>query len=148
MEIGQACPMPATPDQGEEAVIRRMLAGKRIAVVGLSDDPSRPSYYVSKHMKDNGYEIVGVNPNCASAFGVKCYPSLAEVPGKVDVVNVFRRPLACAEVTRQAIAIGAKGVWLQAGIRNEQAAKLAKEAGIDFIEDHCIMVEHMRHARR
>ena len=145
MKTGDACPMPTTPSEDEDVVIRRMLAGKRIAVVGLSDDPSRPSYGVSKYMKDRGYDLVGVNPNCASAFGVTCYPTLADVPGNVDVVNVFRRPLACADVTRQAIQKGARGVWLQAGIRNDEARKLARDAGIDFIQDRCIMVEHMHH---
>ena len=147
MTIGDACPIPTTPSEDEDAVIRRMLSGKRIAVVGLSDDPGRPSYGVAKYMHDHGYEIVGVNPNCEAAFGVKCYRSLADVPGDVDIVNVFRRPAACGQVAREAIAKGAKGLWLQVGVRNGEAEKLAGEAGIDFVQDRCIMVEHMRRRR-
>jgi predicted CoA-binding protein len=128
----------------EEAIIARMLAGRRIAVVGLSDDPSRPSYGVSSHMLNAGYQIVPVNPNADSALGQKCVPKLTDVAGPVDVVNVFRRPLACPQVVRDAIAIGAKGVWLQSGIVNDEARQIAADAGIDFVQDRCIMVEHMR----
>jgi predicted CoA-binding protein len=147
MAIGDACPIPTTPGEEEDAIIRRMLAAKRIAVVGLSGDPGRPSYGVSKYMQDQGYEIVGVNPNCETALGVKCYPSLADVPGHVHIVNVFRRPAACGQVARETIAKGAKGLWLQVGVRNSEAEKLAREFGIDFVQDRCIMVEHLRHRR-
>ncbi len=134
-------------DQGTDAdPIRRMLAGRRIAVVGLSDDPSRPSYGVSGHMLRAGYTILPVNPNCATALAQTCYATLAEVPGPIDVVNVFRRPLACAQVVRDAIAAGAKGVWLQSGIVNAEARQLAADAGLDFVQDRCIMVEQMRRA--
>ena len=128
----------------DDAAIDRMLAGRRIAVVGLSDEPARPSYGVSAHMQRAGYTILPVNPNCRLALGQTCYPTLAEVPGPIDVVNVFRRPLACAQVVRDAIAVGAKGVWLQTGILNDEAKRLAAEAGIDFVQDRCIMVEHAR----
>ena len=131
---------------GDEAAINRMLAGKRIAVVGLSDDPSRPSYGVSAHMLNAGYDIVPVNPNGDEALGLKCVAKLTEVEGPIDVVNVFRRPLACAQVVRDAIAIGAKGVWLQSGIINDEAKQLATNAGIDFVQDRCIMIEQMRRA--
>ena len=128
----------------EAAAIGRMLAGRRIAVVGLSDDPSRPSYRVSAHMLAAGYTILPVNPNCGTALGQPCHATLTDIPGgPVDVVNVFRRPLACAQVVRDAIAAGAKGVWLQSGIVNDEAARLATEAGLDFVQDRCIMVEHL-----
>jgi len=130
--------------QDEVAAIRRMLAGRRLAVVGLSDEPARPSYGVSAHMQRAGYTILPVNPNCRLALGQPCYATLAEVPGPIDVVNVFRRPLACAQVVRDAIAVGAKGVWLQTGIVNDEAKRLAAEAGIDFVQDRCIMVEQLR----
>ncbi len=131
-----------------EAAIARMLAGRRIAVVGLSDDPSRPSHGVSAAMLAAGYTIVPVNPNCRSALGQACYATLADIPGgPVDVVNVFRRPLACAGVVRDAIAAGARGVWLQSGIVNDEARRLAAEAGLDFVQDRCIMVEQMRRAQ-
>jgi predicted CoA-binding protein len=129
----------------DDAAIRRMLAGRRLAVVGLSDEPARPSYGVSAHMQRAGYTILPVNPNCRLALGQPCHATLADVPGPIDVVNVFRRPLACAQVVRDAIAVGAKGVWLQTGIVNDEARRLASEAGIDFVQDRCIMIEHMRH---
>ncbi len=131
----------------EAAAIERMLAGRRIAVVGLSDDPSRPSYGVSAHMLNAGYDIVPVNPNADEALGVKCVAKLTEVEGPVDIVNVFRRPLACPQVVRDAIAIGAKGVWLQSGIINDEARQLAADAGIDFVQDRCIMIEHAARQR-
>lgn len=130
----------------DDAAIDRMLAGRRIAVVGLSDDAARPSYAVSAHMQRAGYTVLPVNPKCETALGQPCHKTLGDVPGPVDVVNVFRRPLACADVVREAIRIGAKGVWLQSGIINDEARQLAADAGIDFVQDRCIMVEHrLRH---
>jgi predicted CoA-binding protein len=120
-----------------------MLQARRIAVVGMSDDPSRPSHGIGGYLASHGYEVIPVNPNHDQVLGQKCYARLSDVPGEIDLVNVFRRPQFCADVTRDAIAKGAKGVWLQAGIRNEEAQRLAEEAGIDFVQDRCIMVEHM-----
>ena len=140
---GEACSMPTPPPKNQAEVIRRLLAGRRIAVVGLSDDPSRASNDVTQYLIRVGKEIVGVNPKHTEVLGQPCYPSLKDVPGSIDVVNVFRRPGFCAEVVRMAIEIGAKGVWLQSGIRNDEAQKLAAEAGLDFVQDRCIMVEHM-----
>ena len=143
----ESCPIP-TPSAGDEAsAIARMLAAKRIAVVGLSDDPMRASFGVADYMRSHGYEIVPVNPNHAEVFGLKCYARLADVPGAIDLVNVFRRPEFCADVTREAIEVGARGVWLQAGIRNEEARQLAAKAKVDFVQNRCIMVEHT-HRRR
>jgi predicted CoA-binding protein len=139
--------MPREPEMDEEQIIQRLLDAQRIAVVGLSDDPSRPSFYVSKYMEEQGKEIVPVNPSHQSVFGVDCYPSLDSVPGPIDLVNVFRRPLACPDVVRAAIKKGVKGVWLQSGITSTEAARLAREAGLDYIEDRCIMIEHRRHRR-
>ena len=145
---GQSCPLPTPLPADEAAAIERMLRAKRIVVVGLSDDPVRPSYGVSEYMRSRGYEIVPVNPNHETAMGLKCYRSIAEVPGEIELVNVFRRPLACADVTREAIARGATAVWLQAGITNEAARQLAAQAGIDFVQNRCIMVEHAARHRR
>ena len=121
-----------------------MLAGRRIAVVGLSDDPSRASHRIARYLLSVGKEVIAVNPNHAHVLGLKCYPSLGTIAGSIDVVDVFRRPEYCAEVARSAIAAGAKGIWLQSGIINEQARQLAAGAGIDFVQDRCIMVEHIR----
>jgi predicted CoA-binding protein len=135
-----ACPLPKPVDRSESAAMARMLAGRRVAVVGLSDDSSRPSHEVAEYLQSAGKEIIPVNPNHQTVLGRKCYPSLEAIPGNVEVVNVFRRPEHCAEVVRSAIAIGAKGVWLQSGIVNSEAERLAKEAGIDFVQDRCMKV--------
>ena len=146
MSSEQSCPLPLRTPGAESAAVDRMLKAKRVAVVGLSDDPSRPSHGIAGYLASHGYEVIPVNPNHDQVLGQKCYARLSEVPGEVDLVNVFRRPQFCADVTREAIEAGAKGVWLQSGIRNEEARKLAEEATIDFVQDRCIMVEHM--ARR
>jgi uncharacterized protein len=139
----ESCRLPTRPDTDLESVIHRMLAGKRIAVVGLSDDPTRPSHDVAEYLVAAGYEVLPVNPTHATVMGRKSYASLADVPGPIDVVDVFRRPEHCADVVRQAIAVGAKGVWLQQGVRNAEAQRLAQEAGIDFVQDRCLKVDHM-----
>jgi predicted CoA-binding protein len=134
--------MPSRGQGSDADAIARMLGAGRIAVVGLSDDPSRPSYQIASYLMSEGYEVVPVNPTHATVLGLKSYPSLKDVPGEVDVVNVFRRPEFCADIARDAIAKGAKGVWLQSGVRNDEAKRLAQSAGIDFVQDRCIMVEH------
>ena len=92
MDTDEACPLPSTPKQDEAATIRRLLAAKRIAIVGLSDDSSRPSYGVATYLQAHGFEVLPVNPNCTTVLGLRCYPTLAEVPGPIDLVDVFRRP--------------------------------------------------------
>ena len=131
----------------EAAAVDRMLKAKRIAVVGMSDDPSRPSNGIGGYLISHGYEVIPITPTHQSIMGRKCYPTLADVPGKIDIVNVFRRPEFCADVVKDAIAVGAKGVWLQSGIRNDEGRVLAADAKIDFVEDRCIMVEHMQRNR-
>ena len=139
-----ACPIPATPTRDEAALIGRMLRWRRIVIVGASDDPSRASFAIASYLLGQQYEVVPVNPNHTNVIGLKCYASLADVPGRVELVNVFRRPEYCGDVARDAIARGATGLWLQSGIRSSEARRLAHQAGIDYVEDRCIMVEHMR----
>lgn len=143
----KACPLPATANHDEADMIRRMLAGRRIAVVGLSDDPSRASYGVAQYLRAAGKEIIPVNPTHETVMGFKCYPTLEEVPGPIDVVNVFRRPEFCADVAAQAVKVRAKGVWLQAGIYSDEAERIALEGGLDFVQGRCIMVDHMHRNR-
>ena len=143
----ESCPLPLRTPGAESSAVDRMLKAKRIVIVGMSDDPGRPSHGIGGYLAAHGYEVIPVNPNHDEVFGQKFYARLSDVPGDIDLVNVFRRPQFCADVTREAIEAGAKGVWLQAGIRNEDARKLAEEAGVDFVQDRCIMVEHMRRAR-
>lgn len=140
---GESCRLPSDKDDSESAAIRRMLAARRVAIVGLSDDPARPSFGIASYLISVGKEVVPVNPNHKTIQGVKCYPSLEAIRGAIDLVNVFRRPEHCAEVVRSAIAVGARGVWLQSGIISREGRELAAKAKIDFVQNRCIMVEHM-----
>jgi predicted CoA-binding protein len=138
-----ACPLPSRPPDSEADAVRRMLAARRVAVVGLSDDPTRASHGVASYLMSVGKEIVPVNPNYATVLGLKCYPSLEDVTGPIDVVDVFRRPEYCPDVVRSAVSVGAKGVWLQSGIVSDEARRIARAAGIDFVQDRCMKVDHM-----
>lgn len=115
---------------------------RTIAVVGISSDPSRPSHYVSDYMRRQGYRIIPVNPDEEEVFGSRCYPDLASVPEPLEIVNVFRRPQYCPEVARDAVAAGAKALWLQSGISSQEARRTAAQAGIAYVENRCIMVVH------
>jgi predicted CoA-binding protein len=137
------CPLPTSPSDSEDDAVRRMVNAKRIAIVGLSDDPSRPSYDVARYLKSVGKEIIPVNPTHSKVMGLTCYPSLSAVPGPIDVVDVFRRPEFCADVARDAIEVGAKGLWLQSGVTSDEARFIARKAGIDFVENRCLKVDHM-----
>src|SRR5580765_5996970 len=125
--------------------LRRILKNARvIAVVGLSAHWYRPSFFAAKYMQDHGYRIVPVNPNCAEVLGQKCYPTLREIPHEIDIVDCFRKPLEIPPIARDAVAIGAKVLWMQLGIRNEQAAKIALDAGLDVVMNRCVKIEHAR----
>lgn len=115
-----------------------------IAVVGLSSNPERPSFGIARALQQRGYRIVPVNPQETEVLGEKAYPTLLEVPYKVDIVNVFRRPAQTPEVARQAVQIGARALWLQTGIVNEEAEAIAVAGGLLFIMDRCIMVERSK----
>lgn len=122
--------------------IKRILQeSQTIAVVGLSDDPSKVSHMVSAAMQAKGYKIIPVNPNAESILGEKAYPSLADVPGPIDIVNVFRRPEHTPPIAKEAVGVRAKTLWLQLGIANDEAAEIALEAGLNVIMDRCIKVE-------
>lgn len=125
--------------------IRRLLeAVKTIAVVGLSADPSRAGHYVPAYLQKQGYRIIPVNPYLEEGLGEKAYPDLPSVPEPVDLVLLFRRSEAIPPFVDQAIQIGAKAVWMQSGIINEQAAEAARSAGLEVVMDACMMVEHRR----
>ena len=142
----ESCPLPSF--EPPTTAMERMLNAKRIAVVGLSDDPSRPSFGVASYLLSAGKEIIPINPNHQRVLGLKCYPSLSAAPGPIDLVDVFRRPEYCADVVREAITTGAKGVWLQSGIISDEARELAGKANLDYIEDRCLMVDLMRWERK
>lgn len=113
-----------------------------IAVVGLSSDPARPSHRISRYMQEHGYRIIPINPDEAEVLGEPSYPSLAAVPERVEFVNVFRRPQFCGQIAREAVEAGAKALWLQLGIRSDEARAVAEQAGIAYVEDECVMVVH------
>jgi uncharacterized protein len=115
---------------------------KTIAVVGLSDNSEKTSNRVSRYMQECGYRIIPVNPTITCALGEKAYANLKDIPEKVDIVNIFRRSNDVPPVVDDAIAIGAKTVWMQLGITNEEAARKAEAAGLLVVQDKCIMVEH------
>ncbi|GAB7057581.1 CoA-binding protein [Paenibacillus naphthalenovorans] len=125
-----------------EAIKEILVNAKNIAVVGLSDKPDRESYMVSEAMQKKGYRIIPVNPMVSGTIlGEACYKSLADIPEPVDIVNVFRRSEQTVPVAEEAVRIGAKVLWLQLGIYNEEAADIAKAGGLEVIMDRCIKVE-------
>lgn len=125
----------------EEEILRNY---KTVAVVGLSDNPERASYRVASYLKEHGYQIVPVNPAVKWVLGQLCYPDLASVSGPVEVVDVFRRPEDVGPIVDQAIAKGAKVIWMQEGIVNEEAAAKARQAGLKVVMDRCMMKEHRK----
>jgi predicted CoA-binding protein len=127
--------------------LRDLLLGtKVIAVVGLSANPDRPSNQVAWYLHHQGYRLFGVNPACPEpeVFGVPMLPSLDQVPEPIDLVDVFRRPEHTPEVAREAVTVGARALWLQLGIRSDEARAIATEAGLRYVEDRCLKVEHAR----
>ena len=119
---------------------------KNIAVVGLSDSPLRPSYGVSAYMQSHGYNIIPVNPEIKGALGEKAVPMLADVQGKIDIVDVFRRSEFVPEIVDQAIRLKVPAIWLQEGVIHEEAAEKARKAGIFVVMDLCILKEHRKRA--
>lgn len=131
----------------EPQVIDEMLGdgrGRTIAVVGLSENPGKPSHYVSAYMQQHGYKIYPVNPSLESVLGEKSYASLKDLPVKPDVVNVFRLPNQIPAIVDEMLKLGLHELWVQQGIVNLEAAKRAEEGGILVVMDRCIMVEHRR----
>jgi len=124
--------------------IEKILEYKTIAVVGISDDPMRPSHFVACFLEFHGYNIVPVNPKLTEWEGKKCYPDLLSIPIKVEVVDIFRRAEAVPPIVDEAIAIKAKAIWMQEGIINEEAAAKAQEAGIEVVMDKCVKKEFVK----
>ena len=120
---------------------------KRIAVVGLSSNPARPSYGVTEYMQSAGYQIIPVNPNETDVLGEPSYASLEDVPQKIEIVDIFRCPEEVPPLVDAAIRAGAKVIWMQLGIVNEAAAEKARAAGITVVMDACLLVEHKKRKR-
>ena len=130
-----------------DAIAHILDTAKTIAVVGLSSNPSRPSYNVASYMQSHGYRIVPVNPNETEVLGEKAYASLEDVPEKIDVVDIFRKSEEVAAHVDEAIRIGAAAVWMQEGVVNREAAARAQAAGMEVVMDRCILKEHIRYRR-
>ena len=136
--------MPDGTKASSDPVTEVLRASKAIAVVGLSANPARPSHEVAKYLQRAGYRIIPVNPNEREVLGEKAYARLEDVPEKIDIVDIFRRPEEVAGVVESAIRIGAKVVWMQLGIEDAVAAEKARRAGLNVVEDACLLVEDRR----
>ena len=125
--------------------IRRILSQyKTVAMVGLSANWHRPSNFAAKYLLDHGYQVIPVNPAYGEVLGQKCYPDLKSIPQKVDIVDIFRKPADVPPIVEDAIAIGARCVWLQLGVINEEATRRAEEAGLETVVDRCMKIEYAR----
>jgi len=125
--------------------LRRILKENRVlAIVGLSAQWHRPSYFAAKYMLEHGYRVIPVNPQYQEVLGQKCYASLREIPEQVDLVDVFRRTAEVMPVAKDAIAIGARVLWQQLGVKNEAAAARCRAAGLETVMDRCVKIEHGR----
>jgi len=138
--------------QDSREIQRVLNSAKTIAVVGLSNNELRASYFVGYYLKRHGYQVIPVNPRESEILGETSYPSLLEVPGPVagsiDIVTVFRAPAALPEIAEQAVRIGAGTLWCQFGVINADGAKIAADGGVTVVMDRCIKVEHARYAGR
>jgi predicted CoA-binding protein len=140
-------PVPLSSDAG---IAELLATARRIAVIGASDDPRRPSHEVFQHLRSVGFDCVPVNPNVTTVAGVPAFPALSvavAATGPVDIVDVFRQPAFCAEHAREAVAAGARCLWLQLGIVDWEAARIAHEGGLAVVMDRCLSVEWRRQGR-
>ena len=141
--------MPVSPEYQDAETIQRILhQSRRVAIVGLSPNALRASNFVGFYADRHGYEVIPVNPREDEIMGFTCYPSLADIPGSVDVVDVFRDPSAAIDIARQAVAIQAGTLWLQFGVISDEAAEIARAGGLDVVMDRCFKIEHARYIGR
>ena len=134
--------------QDAETIQRVLHTAKTIAVVGLSDNELRASYFVGYYLKRHGYRVIPVNPRVSEILGERSYPSLLDVPDPVDIVNVFRAPNALPGIAREAVEIHAGALWCQFGVVNEEGARIAEDGGLAVVMDRCIKIEHARYVGR
>jgi uncharacterized protein len=139
--MSEACEVPRH-GAGREEIARLLKSARTIAVVGLSDKPDRDSYQVAAYLQERGYRIIPVNPAVHEVLGERSYARLQDVPGPIDVVDVFRKPEAVPEIVVAAIAAGAKAVWLQEGVVHNAAAEKARAAGLQVVQNRCMLKEH------
>jgi len=134
--------------QDPQVILRSVRGARTVAIVGLSKDPLRPSNFIGFYLRRHGYTIVPVNPREQEILGERSYPGLRDIPFPVDIVDVFRRPDAVPDIARDAVAIGAKALWLQFGVISPEGARIAEDGGLDVVMDRCMKVEHARHLGR
>lgn len=146
LTLNSALPEELRPVYQNQKLIRKMLAETRtIAMVGLSPNPQKASHFVATYLSYTGYDVIPVNPLYEEILGRKSYASLADVPERIDMVDVFRPARECLPIAREAVEVGARFLWLQLRIINVEAADLAREAGLDVVMDRCIKMEHGRY---
>jgi len=132
-------------DNTDINTLRRILKESHtLAIVGLSANWYRPSFFAAKYMQEHGYRVIPVNPAYDEVLGEKCYPSLIDIPEKIDIVDCFRKSEDIEPLAKQAIEIGAKVLWMQLGVTNEKAATMARDAGLEVVHDRCVKIEHGR----
>ncbi len=144
-------PAPSAVDpryQDPRTIRGILLSARTVAIVGLSPDELRASNFIGFYLRRHGYRVIPVNPRAAEIFGEKSYAALKDIPVPVDVVDVFRRPDAVPDIARDAVAIGAKALWLQFGVISPEGARAAEEGGLRVVMDRCMKVEHARHLGR
>jgi predicted CoA-binding protein len=140
--------LPEGAAGGADPILEILRKYKNIAVVGLSSNPTRPSYGVTEYMQSAGYRIIPVNPNETEVLGEKSHARLEDVREKIEIVDIFRRAEEVAAVVQSAIRVGARVVWMQLGVENEAAAEQARAAGLTVVEDSCILIEHRKRLRQ
>ena len=128
----------------DETMRRLLTESRRIAVVGISPHRHRPSFRIARFLVQSGYEVIGVRPDAVPVLDLPCYPNLLDIPGGVDIVNVFRRPQAVATHVEEVLTIGAPALWLQLGVIDDDAALKAERSGVVVVMDRCILIEHAR----
>ena len=134
--------------QSSATILDVLRSARTIAIVGLSSNELRPSNFVGFYLKRHGYTIIPVNPREEEILGERSYPSLAEIPVPIDVVDVFRAPDAVPGIAEEAVAAGAKALWLQFGVISPEGAAIAERGGLDVVMDRCLKIEHARHLGR
>jgi len=129
---------------GTKEIVSILKQYKTVAVVGLSEDPKKASHQVAEYLQSQGYRIIPVNPQCQEVLGEKCYASLKDIPEPIEVVDIFRKAEAIPGIVKEAIAVGAKVIWMQLGLEHPQAAAQARAAGLQVVMNHCMKIEHSR----
>lgn len=142
-KMARVCEIPL--DNSDNQEIKDILNQyRKVAVIGLSNNEEKPSHQVGKYLKENGFKIYPVNPGYKKILGETCYPSLLEIPHPIEIVDIFRKPSVIPEIVAQAIQCKAAVVWMQSGIVNNEAAQMARDAGLRVVMDRCMMAEHKR----